>query len=501
MPVGWFRQRLDQGLYSIPADVIVYLDDNNVAWAVDGKTKEAITHSDDHAHVIQEAINNLTNGGKIYIAQGTYVINPTYRSSGWYVGLIIKNKISLIGAGMGRTVLQFTDTGASGRVDGISFDSGDLYDIEIKDLTLDGSPIDWSIIGYGEAIRAVSPTNTVNNALLENLEIKNWNVGWGISWGYTGSTGKRLTIRNIWGENLGRGVVWIANQNFTRIENIYGYNILGHDSTSEGHVVAIESGAYHSIDGVYGDSIPYALLFLSGTIRINVSNLQGSINKYGIWLNNVNHVNICNVKIDGDPTKTIGIYWSVSATSGHVSIMNASLESHQYGIYIVGTSNYNAYHFAFRGRLLTWNSSQLSAIYLRYADNILINLSELSWGYGSIVDVDNINEVIINIHRQAGTYTITEGTNVTNTKIRIYNGSKVNPNSGKATFSGDGTTTQFSIAHGLVSTPSKVLVTPCSADAAGSFYVTADATNIYVTYSTAPASGTDNVCLNWYAEV
>ena len=77
----------------------------------------------------------------------------------------------------------------------------------------------------------------------------------------------------------------------------------------------------------------------------------------------------------------------------------------------------------------------------------------------------------------------------------------VTENSGKATFSGDGTTTQFTIAHGLVSTPSKVVVTPASADASGSFYVTADATNIYVNYSTAPPAGTANVILYWWAEV
>ncbi|MCD6138255.1 MAG: hypothetical protein J7J91_06715, partial [Deltaproteobacteria bacterium] len=66
---------------------------------------------------------------------------------------------------------------------------------------------------------------------------------------------------------------------------------------------------------------------------------------------------------------------------------------------------------------------------------------------------------------------------------------------------GDGTTTQFSIEHGLVSTPSKVQVTPMSSDAAGDFYVTADATYIYINYSTAPPSGTDNVKVSWQAEV
>jgi parallel beta-helix repeat protein len=77
----------------------------------------------------------------------------------------------------------------------------------------------------------------------------------------------------------------------------------------------------------------------------------------------------------------------------------------------------------------------------------------------------------------------------------------VTENGGVATFSGDGSTKTFTIAHGLASTPTKVLVTAGSDAAKGDFYVTADATNITVTYATAPPSGTNNVVLNWYAEV
>jgi hypothetical protein len=74
-------------------------------------------------------------------------------------------------------------------------------------------------------------------------------------------------------------------------------------------------------------------------------------------------------------------------------------------------------------------------------------------------------------------------------------------NSGMATFSGNGTTTQFNIPHNLVSKPNKVIVTPGSADAASQFYVTADNTYIYINYLTPPQAGTNNIVLNWYAEV
>jgi hypothetical protein len=109
------------------------------------------------------------------------------------------------------------------------------------------------------------------------------------------------------------------------------------------------------------------------------------------------------------------------------------------------------------------------------------------------------NEIIYNNGATFGGETYGIG-NYTRTMIR-RNVGYATENGGLATFSGDGTTTQFRIPHGLVGTPSKVLVTPASANAVGSFYVTADATYIYVNYSTAPPAGTNNVVLNWYAEV
>jgi hypothetical protein len=72
---------------------------------------------------------------------------------------------------------------------------------------------------------------------------------------------------------------------------------------------------------------------------------------------------------------------------------------------------------------------------------------------------------------------------------------------GTATFSGDGTTTAFVIPHGCWKSPSRtpiVVATAASTAAKGDFYVSAvDATNITITYGTAPVSGSNNVVLNW----
>jgi len=97
-----------------------------------------------------------------------------------------------------------------------------------------------------------------------------------------------------------------------------------------------------------------------------------------------------------------------------------------------------------------------------------------------------------------------------NTEIIRRNIGYVTENSGTATFSGDGTTDDFSIgAHGLAITdPNKIVVkvTPISSDAIAASPCTgyvdpADNTKIRVKFASAPASGTDNVTIIWEAQV
>jgi len=65
--------------------------------------------------------------------------------------------------------------------------------------------------------------------------------------------------------------------------------------------------------------------------------------------------------------------------------------------------------------------------------------------------------------------------------------------------SGTGAQTAFSWNHSLGFTPTLVSVVAGSADADGDFYVTVSATQITVTYGTAPASGTNNLTWWWAA--
>lgn len=68
---------------------------------------------------------------------------------------------------------------------------------------------------------------------------------------------------------------------------------------------------------------------------------------------------------------------------------------------------------------------------------------------------------------------------------------------GKATANGTGAQTAFAIAHGLGTTPAYASV-DCSSHAIARTW-TVDSTNITVTFSSAPSSGTNNVVIYWRA--
>lgn len=70
---------------------------------------------------------------------------------------------------------------------------------------------------------------------------------------------------------------------------------------------------------------------------------------------------------------------------------------------------------------------------------------------------------------------------------------------GKAVANGNASTTLFNIAHGLGATPSNALISIAKPAILATY--TVDGTNIAVTFTTAPASGTNNVEIHWRAVV
>jgi len=70
------------------ASYIIFHDDEGFIYAKSGDTGEIVKSSDDASEVINWAINQLTNGGKIFIKEGVYDVKETIAWSGKTIYLI-----------------------------------------------------------------------------------------------------------------------------------------------------------------------------------------------------------------------------------------------------------------------------------------------------------------------------------------------------------------------------------------------------------------------------
>ena len=376
--------------------------------------------------------------------------------------------------------------------------------------------------GYiAEPIKIYSIDKDIYNVIIENCFLRNsYYQGIDVS----GSVNKGTYVHNvIIRSNIIEhvrlhGIYAGINKEKIVIDNNIILDILSDNPTSptEGSFIGIENSEYGDI------IITNNIMQESKFNGIEVGGAQKATRNVIITNNIVKNVAYYAVMLSSERTaKSVIIknnYFegrvalNVASDGDYYMIESNKIVSDGVGLAINGVDSF-VDNVIVRGNVI--NSADVG-MYLRYLVNALINGNNVKSGTGKdsiqLSYVNNskiINNIVNNIINELSTCSDNEilynnvggiSSSGSNTIIK-YNKGYVTENSGKAVFSGDGSTTQFSIAHGLVSTPNKVIVTPCSADASGSFYVTVDDTYIYVNYNTAPPSGTDNVCLYWEAEV
>jgi len=107
----------------------------------------------------------------------------------------------------------------------------------------------------------------------------------------------------------------------------------------------------------------------------------------------------------------------------------------------------------------------------------------------------------VDVRIENNIFTTYDATGVLTNVIVKNNTGYVTENSGTATFSGDGATTAFNIAHGLAATPTYVSLEAQTAGAVGDKHWAAGAANITVTFITAPPTGVNNVVIGWEGKV
>ena len=444
--------------------------DGSTVWAEDasGKTIASGEAGVDDASVIQGAVNALESGGKIFIKGGTYHISST---------IYINHGIMLVGE-RGSTILKaendFSNIGmlrlgetwqykiGLASFQEIVFDGNNVgndcvrFQAQDLDLHVEGCEFrNWADSG----IKLLpSSASTYQRIFVSDCLFKNNKVGLNIGSPDTVDTPISVLASNLRFINSAKeekGAFELRGVKDCEINNI----II--DNQGEGHY------GFAILDDADGVSVSNMVIRGATCNGFLIDDQNSPVNIKNIVVNNV-HVYDCTGSADGFDIETC----DKIILSNCVSVNNGGD-----GFEIGCESDY------------------------QMSDVLMINCKAYGNGeYGvRVAYVTNIQ--ILNSDLEGNDLgALAIGDNVINGKFRDIHG-YMNENSGTATFSGDGTTTQFSIAHGLVSTPTKVLVTPMTADAASDFYVTADDTNIYINYLTAPASGTDNLKFSWFAEV
>jgi len=461
----------------------------------------------DDASVIQSTIDTLPNGGRIFISKGDYLLDKPLLIGGIdYLEIIGENRKTILRA-------KASITNIIRQVD------NPVKHLTLKGIELDGNDLANAVCYF---------QGGVENIIFDNVYVHNSASGMVVFFDTVLGINKRITLLNshFAYSNDGRDIVGAGGEEFTVINCIFE-----NDENRDGEGIAIAGAkkaiiAFNRFLSRTGEGFNGNAIHTEGTCGdvIVIGNYIYQYSGHAIHIvDNVRRAVIKGNIIDATPAYTnakpaSGDIYLLGVNSGVVK-GNIIEKSSWHGI--VG---YDVENIVIEGNVLVDASWANVGVVLGDDTNhqrsaiAILNTDQANTAKRNIVITNNI---VRNVVR-----TYTNGILVDNQYSYVYiydndlrdaageklyciasnavikrNLGYVTENSGTATFSGDGSTTQFKIAHGLVKAPSKVLVTPMTADAAGDFYVTADDTYIYINYSTAPASGTDNVKVSWYAEV
>lgn len=169
------------------------------------------------------------------------------------------------------------------------------------------------------------------------------------------------------------------------------------------------------------------------------------------------------------------------ATKHDLNITKSATPTNNYDITIINP------------RLQTSNAT--TEVYIDYSNTLQMQNWYIPTNCVVEITASNWRGPLILGGRRDGTLTVSN----TTTKF-LHMDAYVTENSGTSTQNGDGSTTVFNIAHGLASTPTFYTAEPLHADSRAAHLLSADATNIIVTFDAAPPSDTGNVKFAWSGE-
>jgi hypothetical protein len=507
------------GLPSYPYSFLIE-ERGNLIVAQDSSGRIRFSGSD-ACTVIQSAINALTSGGKIFIKAGTYTVTT-------WIDLGNKSNIVLQGEGDCTKLVK-----PLGYVKAETYYGRVLYLANADGITIKDIYIESTSAGADGSDNAIVNMYNANNCTFENVTLKQRDDGSGGTRGIDAVTGNNNVFVNC--RLLGSGAADHGNWGmglgglFNKVLGCY-FEGWGHNAIMNGPNRGIIANCVFKrfyddcidLNGIYEvaivgnvcrkekvDQVGFFVSLADSCHDIVIAdNVIQGIN-HGVGVFNSYDVVIAGNRFIDPAVAASKLVYVTGASDGILVANNYAVA--QYLVHLDFTSQ-----TVLGKKVLIMDNNlygDLSPAYIAYINNavgviVRDNFGSI-YGYDAgpyITEAGSSNRNVIegneghswqypdrsfklNIQK-VGANTVVKG-----------NRGYTTENSGIATFSGNGTTTTFTFAHGLAGTPKMAVVTAGSSDAKGDFYVTYDATNITVTYATAPPSGTNNVVLNWYAEM
>lgn len=519
-------------------DYIIFKEGDYVI-AKNGRTGTEEIERDNIGDVLEYVVERLKDGGRIFIAPGEYMVPVRYTiqhtNGTYYIGILLNqaNNIHIEGAGIGSTVIK------AGKGVNILMYNYASSNFAIGNLTLDGNKDvqTWSYIDGAGLYLSGGPRE---NNIYYNLELRN-----------SKAHSMYLGYNNIINGELGPG--WEKNSILTNlivhdnsggieldnVENVILSNsVFVNNSSNIQNTGAGNHNVLAVVDNVTIENPSTTAVWATGSGKLIVKNsyiyVNGDTSSSTLLLQN-DYTELDNVKVYRE-NATTSVPLALIQTNA--MIRNSRFEMYgsrsglMIGVYFGTNTIAEAHNSQFIGKntLLTMrivyitNNAQVKFYncYIYSNADTFVNEQTNTSVEGAQVEVYNsiIGERVVHF---GGAGTTTRTIKFVNTKITRLAGSsnveqiidtpknvktfenltniKFYENYGIATFTGDGTTTTFQIAHSLVSTPSTYLIQPLTADAMSIPYdVTVDNTYITITFTSAPASGT-TLKFYWYAEV
>jgi hypothetical protein len=485
MPVNGIKQTFSQYGFEqnfgsnlvVPASYIIYYNpDNQLYYAEPSRERDDLqmVTGADASTVIQSAINALTNGGRIFIKTGLYLI---------YSPIELKSNVDIYGEGWS-TILKLADNRPNSIPENwvdhcvLWHESGAIENITIKDLQIDGNKANQAFgnINHGIACIYIGNTEESQNVKIINCYVHD-HLQFGIEFDYGPYHDYKVLYCKVINNNY-NDISFICGNNEVYLCEAIGNTVGGNTGDMGIAVYSWGSGSIHHINIV--DNV---VLTMTGA---------GSSGEYHCGIRLETGAQYCLVQGNIIYNNKIGIQTHPNSLGYHTIVDNViylrDFSGELRGIlieddysqvrnnYIVGHLKLAYEEFALMSESTANNNT--------YTNNYIRNCRYGFWlkGDNEVIEQNNfINcNTPIGFHPDASGYIIKS------------NVGYVSENSGTATISAS---TSVVVTHGLAGTPNVVTVTPRSTGY-GTFAVTArTSTTFTITVTT---SGT--YTFDWYAE-